>query len=82
MTTLSRTIAASIGPVSGFMEKFKGAAIAVGAFATSGPVLAAVAVLGALAAGAVVAGVDFRKLAGIIGKAFTDQRAEQVCVRR
>jgi len=72
MTTLSRTIAASIGPVSGFIEKVKGAAIAVGAFATSGPVLAAVAVLGALAAGAVVAGVDFRKLAGIIGKAFAE----------
>ena len=72
MTTLSRTIAASIGPVSGFMANVKGAAIAVGAFATSGPVLAAVAVLGALAAGAVVAGVDFRKLAGIVGKAFAE----------
>jgi hypothetical protein len=50
----------------------KGAAIAVGAFATSGPVLAAVAVLGGLAAGAALAGVDFRKLAGVIGNAFAN----------
>jgi hypothetical protein len=72
MTTLSRTIAASIGPVSGFLGMVKGAAIAVGAFATSGPVLAAVAVLGGLAAGAAMAGVDFRKLAGVIGNAFAN----------
>jgi hypothetical protein len=72
MTTLSRTIAASIGPVSGFLAMVKGAAIAVGAFATSGPVLAAVAVLGGLAAGAALAGVDFRKLAGVIGNAFAN----------
>jgi hypothetical protein len=72
MTTLSRTIAASIGPVSGFIGMVKGAAIAVGAFATSGPVLAAVAVLGGLAAGAALAGVDFRKLAGVIGNAFAN----------
>jgi hypothetical protein len=72
MTTLSRTIAASIGPVSGFLGIVKGAAIAVGAFATSGPVLAAVAVLGGLAAGAALAGVDFRKLAGVIGNAFAN----------
>ena len=72
MTTLSRTIAASIGPVSGFLGMVKGAAIAVGAFATSGPVLAAVAVLGGLAAGAALAGVDFRKLAGVIGNAFAN----------
>ena len=72
MTTLSRTIAASIGPVSGFIANVKGAAVAVGAFATSGPVLAAVTVLGALAAGAAVAGVDFRKLAAALGGAFAE----------
>jgi hypothetical protein len=72
MTTLSRTIAASIGPVSNFIANVKGAAVAVGAFATSGPVLAAVTVLGALAAGAAVAGVDFRKLAAALGGAFAE----------
>jgi hypothetical protein len=50
----------------------KSAAVAVGVFATSGPVLAAVAVLGGLAAGAAMAGVDFRKLAGVIGGAFAN----------
>lgn len=72
MTTLSRTIAASIGPVSGFLGMVKGAALAVGAFATSGPVLAAAAVLAGIAAGAVYAGADLRKLAATIGGAFAN----------
>jgi hypothetical protein len=72
MTTLSRTITASIGPISAFLTLVKSAAVAVGVFATSGPVLAAVAVLGGLAAGAAIAGVDFRKLAGVIGGAFAN----------
>ena len=70
MTSLSRIVAMSIGPISAFVTSIKAGAVALGVFATSGPVLAAVAVLGGLAAGAVVAGVDLRKLAGVIGGAF------------
>jgi hypothetical protein len=70
MTSLSRVVASSIGPIGSFVTMMKGAAVAVGAFAASGPVLAAVAVLGGLGAGAAVAGVDLRKLAGVIGGAF------------
>lgn len=72
LTTVSRTIAATVGPVSGFLGMVKAAAIAVGAFAASGPVLAAAAVLAGIGAGAVAAGVDLRKLAGVIGKEFAD----------
>ena len=72
MTTLSRTITASIGPIGAFLTMVKSAAVAVGVFATSGPVLAAVAILGGLAAGAAIAGVDFRKFANVLGGAFAD----------
>jgi hypothetical protein len=48
----------------------KKAAVAFMAFATSGPVLAVVGVLAGVAAGALAAGVDFRKLAETIGGAF------------
>ena len=70
MTSLSRAVAMSIGPIGAFVTSLKAGAVAFGAFVASGPVLAAVAVLGGLAAGAVVAGVDLRGLAGVIGGAF------------
>ena len=72
MTSLSRAVAMSIGPISAFVTYLKAAAVAFGVFATSGPVLVAVAVLGGLGAAAVGAGVDLRKLAGVIGGAFAD----------
>ena len=72
MTSLSRAVAMSIGPIGAFVTSLKAGAVALGAFATSGPVLAAVAVLGGLAAGAALAGVDFRKLAGVVGNAFAN----------
>jgi len=70
MTSLSKTMSSSAALISGFIENIKGATVAVVAFATSGPVLAAAAVLAGLAGGAVLSGVNFRKLAGIIGGAF------------
>jgi len=70
MTSLSKTMASSAALISGFIDAIKGGTVAVVAFATSGPVLAAAAVLAGLAGGAVLAGVNFRKLAGIIGGAF------------
>ena len=72
MTSLSRAVAMSIGPIGAFVTSLKAGAVAFGAFVASGPVLAAVAVLGGLAAGAVVAGVDLRGLAGVIGGAFAN----------
>jgi hypothetical protein len=72
MTTLSRGIAMSVGPIGAFVASMKSGAIAVAAFATSGPVLAAVAVFAGIAAGAAYAGVDLRKLAGTIGGAFAN----------
>lgn len=72
MTSLSRAVAMSIGPITAFVTSLKAGAVALGAFAMSGPVLAAVAVLGGLAVGAAVAGVDLRKLAGVIGGAFAN----------
>jgi hypothetical protein len=70
MTSLSKTMSSSAALISGFIANIKGATVAVVAFATSGPVLAVAAVLAGLAGGAVLAGVNFRKLAGIIGGAF------------
>jgi hypothetical protein len=72
MTTLSRGIAMSVGPIGAFVASMKSGAIAVAAFATSGPVLAAVSVFAGIAAGAAYAGVDLRKLAGTIGNAFAN----------
>jgi hypothetical protein len=72
MTTLSRGIAMSVGPIGAFVASMKSGAIAVAAFATSGPVLAAVSVFAGIAAGAAYAGVDLRKLAGTIGGAFAN----------
>jgi len=72
MTTLSRGISASVGPIGAFVSVMKSGALALGAFAASGPVLAAVAVFAGLGAGAVAAGVDLRKLAGTIGEAFAN----------
>jgi len=70
MSTLSRAVAASIGPITAFAAIAVKAVAAVGAFAVSGPVLAVVAVLGGIAAGAAVAGVDLLGLAKTIGGAF------------
>jgi hypothetical protein len=72
MTTLSRGIAMSVGPIGAFVASMKSGAIAVAAFATSGPVLAAVSVFAGIAAGAAYAGVDLRKLGGTIGGAFAN----------
>lgn len=72
MTTFSRVVASSVGPVASFLAAMKSAGAAIAAFAMSGPVLAAVAVLAGLGAGAVAAGVDLRKLAGEIGTAFAN----------
>lgn len=82
MTTLSRTVTASVGPIMSFGAVLKNAAGALAAFAMSGPVLAAVAVLGGLAAGAAVAGVDLVKLAKSIGSAFTTPIAGLVTLFR
>jgi hypothetical protein len=70
MSTLSRAVASSIGPITAFAAIAVKAVAAVGAFAVSGPVLAVVAVLGGIAAGAAVAGVDLLGLAKTIGGAF------------
>lgn len=72
MSMLSRGIAYSIGPIGQFAAGLKSALVAFGAFAASGPVLAAVAVLAGIGVGAVAAGADLRKLAGDIGGAFAN----------
>jgi hypothetical protein len=72
MSMLSRGIAYSIGPIGQFAAGLKSALVAFGAFAASGPVLAAVAVLAGIGVGAVAAGADLRKLAGAIGGAFAN----------
>ena len=72
MTTFSRIVSSSIGPVASFLTVMKSAGAALAAFAMSGPVLAAVAVLAGLGVGAVAAGADLKKLAADIGTAFSN----------
>ena len=69
---ISRSVAYSLGPIGQFVAAMKSAFVAIAAFAASGPVLAAVAVLAGLGAGAVLAGADLKRLAGDIGRAFAN----------
>ena len=72
MSMFSRGITYLIGPIGQLAAGLKAALVILGAFATSGPVVTAVAVLAAIGAGAAAGGADLRKLAGDIGGAFAN----------
>ena len=72
MSSFSRIVAGSIGPITAFAGAVASSVSAFAAFAASGPVLAAVGTLAALAAGMAAAGVNVRGLGRAIGGAFAN----------
>lgn len=72
MSSFSRIVAGSIGPITAFAGAVASSVSAFAAFAVSGPVLAAVGTLAALAAGMAAAGANVRGLGRAIGGAFAN----------